>query len=290
MRGNTNAALASRAQQLKRQRTVLSSPPLPRAHNLLPSSSSSLSSSSSSSMALEALHPWGKALWLTPGQRWEGAWAGQAAAIIPGTNSAISVVVQSWDGQAGISQNGTEHPQMGLSIPSPSSPVPISALPSPPEAAGSQNPQLPGVCVHTRVLQLGAHSAIPYLSRKKDKGLAGLLGFQLCRAAVGPVPRSAFAPGCSSISHPSAIPGKSELRDLSGPGYQHLQPQGIAQSPSPSPAHRYGGTLQAGIQLPHPHQLDGSTRCRRVTSHAGWDSMGKGGRVIFGSRHGGLPT
>ncbi|KAM9608060.1 uncharacterized protein ACIBXB_000688 [Morphnus guianensis] len=88
----------------------------------------------------------------------------------------------------------------------------------------------------------------------------------------------------------SAIPGKCELRDSSGLGYQHLQPQGIAQSPSPSPAHRDGGTLQAGLQVPHPHQLDGSTRCQRVTSHAGWDSMGKGGRVILGSGHGGLHT
>lgn len=51
----------------------------------------------------------------------------------------------------------------------------------------------------------------------------------------------------------SAIPKTSELGDSSGMSYQHPQPQGRAQHPNLTVSHWDGDTLQAGIQLPHPH-------------------------------------
>lgn len=194
---------------------MLPSPPAPGGHHLLPSSSSS-SSVGTGGSASPGMSPFtggrarlpppqlpaqgcsgagsvcapGPAAEVGRGRGRAGAAAAEAEAL---TTAAIILEHQPMviPSRAGASRNGTEHPPRKQ----PSATLCPAIAPS--QRRAPKTLDYP-VCVRMGVLQLGTYSPMPYPSRKKGEGLAGLLGFQTCRAAAGPVPCSAFAPERSS--------------------------------------------------------------------------------------------
>lgn len=126
-----------------------------------------------------------------------------------------------------MGRSGRRIPKWDRALPSQAAQhPPLPCSPAQP-TLGSPNPQLPGVCVCMCVLQLGTHSPVPYLARKKGRWL----GFWLCRT----LPSHPGAPQAMAGARggPGVFPSSSRVSHRLQPSLENL-----------------GGFLQAGLSAP----------------------------------------